>query len=204
MENLHNKNWYTLNIDISTALRDTFNPIEYYEQSEFKGKPVALWMHHDEELRKIFTDEWLLQMESLDLKIGDCIIFHRQPYYIHPEIHIDVYRTDSTPAVYALNWILEEEDDSEMVWYDIPLDTGSLNTNLIPTPYKWWPMDGNYPEIERRSIGNKMTLVNVGVPHNVIVNKKPRWCFSIRMYRYNKSISNWKEAVEYFKPFIVE
>ncbi len=204
MENLYNKNWHTLNIDVSTALRDSFNPVEYYEQSKFKGKPAALWMYHDEELRKIFTDEWLLQMESLDLKIGDCIIFHRQPYYIHPEIHIDVYRADNTPSVYALNWTLEEDDDSEMVWYDIPFDTGLLDDQSIPTPYKWWPMDGNYPEIERRSIGNKMTLVNIGVPHNVIVNKKSRWCFSIRMYRYDKSISNWQEAVEYFKPFIVE
>jgi hypothetical protein len=203
MNNLYNKNWYRLNIDASTALRDSFNPVKYYEQSEFKGKPVAFWVHHGEELQTIFSDKWLLQMESLDLKIGSCMIFHRQPYYINPEIHIDVYK-DQTPSIYALNWTLEKDDDSEMVWYDIPLDTGSPDNQSISTPYKRWPIDGNYPEIERCSIGNKVTLVNIGVPHNVIVNKKPRWCFSIRMYRYDKPISNWEEAVEYFKPFIVE
>ena len=210
MENLYNKNWHTLNIDISTALRDTFDPDAFYEQSEFKGKPAAVWEFRNEELRKIFTDEWLLHMELLDLKIASCMIFHRQPYYIHPEIHVDAYKTH-TPVVYALNWALEENDDSEMIWYDIPSDTALSDQvnpksyekwwmDLIPPPFKCWPMDGNYPELERRAISNIMTLVNVSIPHNVIVNKKPRWCFSVRMH---KPISNWREAVEYFKPFII-
>jgi hypothetical protein len=204
MENLYKQNWHVLNVDVSRALRDTFNPTEYYNNSEFKDKPVGLWAIHDTELHTIFSDEWLAYMESINLKVGSCLMFYRQPHYIYPEIHVDVYKTDHEPAIYALNWTLEEDDDSEMVWYDIPIETGSLDTHLIPTPYKWWPMSDEYPEIERRAVGNKMTIVNIGLPHNIIVRDKPRWCFSVRMYRRSKPITDWKSAVDYFKPFILE
>jgi hypothetical protein len=203
MEDLYNKQWHVLNINVKNALRSTFNPPEFFAKSEFKDGQVGLWAIHDKDLHEVlFSDEWLEYMESLDLKVGSCLVFYRAPHYIHNEIHVDVYKTDHEPAIYALNWTLEEEDDSEMVWYDIPIETGALDTELIPTPYKHWPMDGGYPEIARRSIGNKMTMVNIGLPHNVIVRDKPRWCFSVRMYRKSKPITDWKSAVDYFKPFI--
>jgi hypothetical protein len=44
-------------------------------------------------------------------------------------------------------------------------------------------------------------MVQVDIPHNVVMNKNPRWLISARTQR---RIDNWADAVEFVNPFIVE
>lgn len=201
------KPWYELDIDIKNAIRPDFDFKKMYEESEFSTSPIGIWFMHHEELGDIFTPEWLAYMDSLGLAPGTCMMFYRKPHYLYPAVHVDIHKATSQPAAFALNWVLDPDDDSEMIWYDWPEEETEYDITPAGTPYLSWPNEKfeGKPYVSR-TIGNKMTLVKTGQPHNVIVRDKERWVISIRfpINKDNNAISDWKSAVEYFKPFIKE
>jgi hypothetical protein len=202
------KHWYRLNLNVANAIRQDVNLNELFNNSRFKHEMVGFWSFHGADLDNILTTNWLAYMKSLNLEIESCLIFYRKPDYTHFEIHTDVSKIDFNPSIYALNWTLDPKDDSEMVWYNIPLESGELNIEFPITPYKTWDFEKfKNMEVERKIIGNNMMLVDVATPHNIITYKKERWAFSVRLKRQvNKinPITNWNDTVEYFKQFIVE
>lgn len=198
------KPWYTLDIDVSKAINPEFNKTEWLAQSEFANSPIGIWHIPQSDLLKIFTQEWLRYMKELNLDPGSCLMFYREPNYLHPSVHIDMHGASGTPMIYALNWVIGD-DDSEMVWYNLPEDLGSDMITPANTPYISWPADKFSKELcVKRKIGNQLTLVNVSKPHNVIVGNNPRWVMSIRFPFIKENIKSWESAVEYFKPFIKE
>lgn len=198
------KPWHQLNIDISNALRKDLDLKKLYKESEFKDSPVGIWFIQNHELENFFTHEWLEYMNGIKLPVGSCMIFYRKPHYHYPEVHVDIIRATSKPAIYALNWILDPDDDSEMIWYDPVLGEQEILMTPADTPYMSWPA-ADFENINsvRHTIKNIPTLVSTGIPHNVIVNEKERWAISIRFPRA-QGPQNWEQAVEFFKPFIID
>jgi hypothetical protein len=214
MDNHKQKPWYKLNINIDNAIQPDFNFNQLWNESVFKhkseGRSGGLWCFPRNEKLKLVTAEWLSYMESLDLEVGSILLFYREPYFIQPETHVDIYNMEDGGhefGNYALNWVVDPADNSEMIWYKWPEQDGTLtrlqdSSNL---PYYHWPNSEFVDkEIARHIIGREFTLVNVGIPHNIMTKSVPRWCVSVRMWRKSKPISNWTDAVEYFKPFIKE
>jgi hypothetical protein len=198
------KPWYVLDIDISNAIRDDFNFDKLLENLEYFNSDVGMFVIPKENINTIFTDAWLDYMKQQQLNVGRCLIFYRKPFYTHPDAHIDGLK-DSPAGVYALNWIIDPEDDSEMIWYDFPTSPGVAADTPADTPYVSWPTGAfaDQTPITRR-IKNQLTLVRVGIPHNVIMGEKTRWCISVRFPMYSNDITNWEDAVNFFKPWIIE
>ena len=196
------KCWHTLNLDISTAIRPEFNFNDFLQTGENKGIPGDLWYLNQEKLTNMFNEEWLDYMENHGAKIWGAMIFYRSPHYIHPEVHIDqVSNSDSTPSA-ALNWVVADNDDSEMVWYDFPETTGKKLTTTASTPYVTWPtVEVEELEVDRHCIGNKLTLVRTDIPHNIIVRNVPRWSISLRT---EERYSTWDQIEQKFSNLFLD
>lgn len=192
-----------LDINIENALNKTWNREQFRLDSEFADSPIGLWFINQDQLPTIFSDSWLADMTQLGLDIGSCLIFYRQPHYLYPNVHVDMYKETGKPAIFALNWVIDPNDDSEMIWYDDTPPTGNSQSTPVNTTYLNWPIE-DFKNItyQSRCIGNQLTLVKVGIPHNVIVREKARWVISVRFPRSSHKIETWEDAVNYFKPFI--
>lgn len=201
----YNKSWHELNISIDDALNKDWDPEEFRLNSEFADGPLGIWFIEQSRLPMIFNTTWLDYMSGLNLDIGSCIIFYRAPHYIHPHVHVDMYKETGKPLIFGLNWVIDPEDDSEMIWYETAPPGGESQITPAITDYLNWPME-ELKDIPYQShcIGRKLTLVNVAKPHNIIVKNKARWVLSIRFPKLALPINNWNEAVDYFKPFIKE
>lgn len=192
--------WYRLNIDISNAVRADFDFDKLYAESEFAGKPIGLWAYFQDQLTEVVNDTWLSNMSEQGLVPTGIMIFYRQPYYVTPEAHIDI-RKNNAVAVYAINWVVSPNDDSEMIWFDMPASRGIEDITPASTLYKSWPM-GELTEISRCCLGEIPTLVNIGIPHNVIVRSQPRWVISVR-FQFEEHILDWEAAVNSLQNFII-
>ena len=200
MENL--KPWYTLNVGIGDAIKQDFDFKNLYNNSAFSKDQMGIWFYTYDKLRELFNTPWLKYMKSIDLEVGSCVVFYRKPNYYRDEVHTDLLSHSNLPAVYGLNWTLDPNDDSEMIWYE----------NSVPPPplmqvpendlqYIGWPLsDFIDKEIAQHTIGNQLTLVNVGIPHNVRTKNLERWCISLRLK--NKIMKDWSHTVETFSKFI--
>jgi hypothetical protein len=197
------KPWYRLNIDISNAVRADFDFNKLYSESEFADKPLGIWQFNSDTISKVFTDKWISYTKNLGLDINGAMLFYREPYFVHSEAHIDV-RRNNIPSVYAINWVIDPEDDSEMVWYNEPTTAKREAKTEAGTSYSYWRM-GEIADLEisRLCIGNRPTLVRVNIPHNIIVKSKRRWAISVR-FAIEDSVQTWNNAVEKYKGLIAK
>lgn len=199
------KNWYRLNIDVSNALKKDFNFDNLKKKHE--SNPVSLFFFPTSD--ELFNQEWLEYMKSIDLEVYTTLIFYRVSNYKHDQAHIDIDEIDNPErpyCIYGINWVLDPDDDSEMIWYD-PINTPAA-VDRMPQfsnlPNYHWPLeDVEAGENTRLTIGRQPTLVNIGVPHNVETFEKERWSISVRIKEKNQ-IKSWNDAVEYFQSFIKE
>lgn len=197
------KPWYELNIDITNAVRADFNFQDLYNKSEFANKPIGIWNFRNDQIDQLLTQEWIDYTKELDMEVKSAMLFYREPHFIYPEAHVDLFWGDPKPCVSAINWVLDPLDDSEMVWYDVPVESGIFEVTPAKTKYLYWPLSEVEDKVlDTRCIGNKPTLVRTGIAHNVIVRNRPRWVVSARLG--NTQPDTWEKTVEHFKPFIVE
>lgn len=192
--------WYRLNIDISNAIRADFDFDKLYAQSEYASKPLGIWAYSKDQITDVVNQAWLDYMSSIGLNPSEIMLFYREPHYITPDAHIDI-RKNNNLAVYAINWVLDAEDTSEMVWFKTPSDTGHADITTANTYYKSWPME-ELEELSRCCIKDIPTLVSIGIPHNIIVNDRPRWVISIR-FPIEEHIQDWHTAEDVFQNFII-
>jgi len=198
-----NEPFYLLDISLEGALNPKLDFTAM--KNEVKG-PAHIWMIYHDRLNEIFDQQWMRYMSDLGLDIGTCMIFYRDPGYQHPSVHIDIHKATSKPSHYAINWVVDPEDDSSMVWYTWPDGySGFEDVTMADTPYIGWDFDTFAgTEICRHTIGSKMTLVNTSMPHNVIMGDRPRWAFSIRFQRdaNDGAGHSWIQSVEFFKQYM--
>jgi hypothetical protein len=203
----HTKPWHVLDIDISDAIRLDLDFGQLLEKSDAVDKSIFLWNFANESLTELFDSQWLAYIKSLGFEIRNTLLFYRAPNYVHPLAHIDYVGTaNPVPAIYALNFVIDHDDDSCMVWFDRTEQSGMMTTDAdYSNPqnhYEFWPMDQLVGcEIDRRCIGRQLTLISTGTVHNIIMGKKPRWAVSMRLVR-NDQINSWADAVNCFAPWI--
>jgi hypothetical protein len=195
-----NKPWYRLNIDINNAVRTDFDFMQLRANSKFSTDPVAIWTYSKSQLTDIVNVEWLDYMKSIGLEPSSLLVFYRDPYYTASKAHVDI-RRNNIPSIYAINWVIDPEDDSEMVWFKLPEDSGHSDITTANTYYKSWPME-ELEELSRCCIKDIPTLVSIGIPHNIIVNDRPRWVISIR-FPIEDHIQDWQSVNDVFNNFII-
>ena len=198
----YNQPWQTLNIDVSNAVRNDFDFDKLFNESEFKNGQAGIWRFERKHFTKLLSQEWIDQMHALGLMVQAALVFYRKPYYFHHEAHVDVSWTGDLCSS-AINWTMDPLDDSEMIWYDVSIDTAKTEITQANTKYFYWPNSEVEGKIfASKRIGVTPTLVNVSVAHNIIVRERPRWAISVRLGQSEPK--TWKEAVDFFRPFIVE
>jgi hypothetical protein len=204
VSNLSESPWHVLNVDVSNAINKDFDFNKLINESTTHD----LWPYTGEKLQQLFAPEWLAYMADLGILPDSATIFYRSPFFVEPNAHIDLFQNPIRPAVYALNWVVNKDDDSEMVWFDNPDIPGEYimyDATEVGSRNMSWPMTyfADKP-IYRRTLGNQLTLLTTGWPHNIIVNKTPRWCISLRFSTRTFNIQSWEEAIAHFDKFIVK
>ena len=198
------KPYYKLDIRTNGAIRSDFNFDDL--TNSLSGGSIGIWMFKHTELSTIFSKTWLNYMENIGLPVGTCLLFYRTRDFIYPEVHVDIAMVDNTVSHYAINWTLDDNDDSEMVWYSYPTKKQTVVQHTpADTPYISWPLKNFLgQEICRHILGTNPTLVNTSMPHNVETKTRDRWCVSVRFQRkaFDNAGENWIKAVEFFKPWI--
>lgn len=205
------KQWYPLNIDNKNAINTMFD-FEYLKQQR-NGNPNLFWFFTNNELPRLFNNQWLDYMKSLNLEIESCLLFYRYPHNYHPTAHIDLDMDKNNGSTFfGINWVLGP-DDSKMFWYNTPnnfepivatqlVDSGP-ETESAEMKYAICPMDKlTGLEIDSVTVGTTPTLVHAGILHNVQTHNTDRWSLSLRVYRDN-NVTTWEDAVDYFKDYIV-
>ena len=196
----YKKPWHVLDIDISNAVREDFDFQNLYNNSEYNGKSAGVWNFMNHNVDQLLSQKWIDSMHSIGLPVKSAMVFFREPYYIHPGAHVDVF-WDGRIVIGALNWVLDPMDDSEMIWYDMPLDSGQSLLTPAQTKYLNWDLDSVENHVlDRRCIATQPTLVNVGIPHNIIVKSRGRWAISVRLA--SGTVDSWQGMVDFFSPFI--
>jgi len=192
--------WHELTIDISNAVRRDFDFDNFFNSSKYANGPAGVWNFRDYEIDKLFNAEWINAMHLQKIMIQTAMVFYRKPYYIHPEAHID-NRHNGTTCISAINWTFDPDDDSEMVWYNVPESVPQCNVTPADTKYQSWPMeDIKSHQFASTTIGTTPTLVRTGIPHNVETRSRSRWCVSVRYV--DQHLADWKSTVDFFKPWI--
>jgi len=176
--------WYNIKIDTSNPFNANW---------KFPDVPVTgngIWCIPAQE---VFSQEWLSYVSSLGLDLVQTMIFYRGPYRSTRFAHIDLYYGDTnTVNNFAINWVIDGIG-SEMVWYKMPLKKSKVQWANADIPYINWDRR-ELEMIDRCAIKDKMTLVNVGIPHSVNMAEQGRWCISVRTGEENNF--PWDQIVE--------
>lgn len=170
---MNDKCYFELDIDVSDALKSDWKT--YCTTFDITGK-YGIWQPSSEQ---IFKKSWLDYMRSIGLPIYNAMIFYRGPYAHTADAHIDISDIPFRIHNFGINWCVGGKN-SEMVWYELPENPEEkIAYTRANTPYVAWPKK-TLKEIERYHIGEKVTLVKTGLPHAIVMDQEPRWCFSAR------------------------
>ena len=187
-----------LNVDTSNALNPDFDAEKFRSESTQADNPAAIWSRRGDEMFQFLNKDWLEHLKSIGIAVSSFLMFYRNAHYVHPEVHVDTFWHNKLPNVYGINWVFSPNDDSFMTWYDLPFETGIQDVTITNTTYRYWHLDDvKDKEIARYTIGNKLTLVRTGIPHNIIVNKQPRWLISLR-FKTTLETTDWNSTVDYY------
>lgn len=204
------KNWYELSIDVSHALKDVQKIFALADTDFFKKLNGAMWTFEHDEVREYFTDEWIDYMQSIGLELDIAFAFCRKANNQSPA-HIDCLSNTKDIYSIAINWVLNDNDESYQVWY-------SSSEAEEPPMWTTGHYKGHYQinyqninkltEIDRCYIRQTPVMVRTNIPHN-IVHTTTRWSISVRFKvpsyipKDGKDIT-WEEQVAIMKPFIVD
>ena len=199
------KHYYRTSIDASNALRSDFDQQAFLNSTDKAHDPVSIWAFRGSDVFDVFNKEWIRHVEqNIGMEVSFALLFYRVPYNEFEEVHVDLDPDrGNIQSTYSLNFVNDDLDDSSMLWYDIPIETGEFKYTPAMTPYVSWPTEEvRHLECDRYTIGKQLTLVNVGQPHNVITGSRTRWCYCLRFKDPN--IFSWEQAVKHFSNLIIE
>ena len=204
------KNWYKLNIDISSAIRPdfSFTDLVNLHAGSQNTNTALVWTWEGDSLHKVLTLQWLEYMSLIGLEVQLLEVFYRKPHLKETFAHVDISTESGEKLIIAVNWVVGE-DNSQMTWFNIKnskevlhkLTPASVRANY--TLHQFADLD----EIERHQIGYTPTLVRVDIPHCVhLTGDTDRFAVSLRVNVrkiFGDKDPKWNEIVEYFKKYIV-
>ena len=177
------KTWYPLTFNLDDIMRkDWVFPKPY---SRFMSTYVV---NADD----IFIPEWLSELRSRGFVISVTRLFHRGRNHNEDVAHVDHFIIKHNRllsyAKFGINFVIGGSD-SEMVWYELP-EHLRPPTDLVITEEQYdywvprncveWKMEDLGPIVDRCKVGKQGVLVNVSVPHRIVMGTEPRWCISLR------------------------
>ena len=139
--------------------------------------------------------DFLSFIKELKLNFLLAELFYTKPFSV-TGIHVDVQGGDYTKLNYVYGGT-----NSKMHWYKLKETT---NKSATKTPIDTYSILFNRFEvdpIESQSI-KFPSLVQAGIPHNVINLSEPRYCLSVVLTKIDNSRITMKEGIEIFKPYI--
>ena len=135
--------------------------------------------------------------DRLNLSITLVEVFYSKPF-LRSGIHIDSVGSD----INKLNWIFSGEG-CEMNWYSIKNQesTKEIKNTVIGTEYLLF--EPNEVNLELSKVLSPLSLVHVGVPHNVTNSYHHRWCVSV-VYKAKDTNCrpSMQQSLEIFKDFL--
>ena len=196
------KHFYRLNIDTNcfTKQFNLDNFIKKIRTPKFNVPTV-----HNFPLEKdngVISNDWLDYMHDIQLPPKNLIMFYRQENYQHFGAHIDLDNTTGkNDRIFALNWTIDPNDQSEMAWYELPYDwEDKVVYTEIGSAYAEWPINDLKETGNRCTIADHPTLVRTDLPHTVFMKNNYRLSLS---FRFDLKFDNWNDVVEYFKPYFI-
>jgi len=177
-------NFYFLNLDI---------PL-FKEGITINDLPKTYLTVLDKE--KIINEKIFDFFNSLNLKIKFVESFFKTPT-APQNIHIDAVGGDYT----KLNWVFGG-GESQMTWYK-PKTNLTKEVSISPTGTRFLRFaESEVEETDRTSIMYP-TLIQVGVPHDVINVTENRHCISFLFQNQDNKALTMQESVEIFKDYII-
>ena len=175
--------WYNLKIDITNCF------LEGFKLPEHNG----VWGLWPMDAKDIFASQWLEYMESIGFSVNSATVFYKGPYTQEPRAHIDIRKVEPLSLVtFGINWCYGGKN-SEMVWYETPIEPTSVAYSGANTPYLSWDIN-DLKEIERTHIGNEVTIVRTNIPHGIKMDADPRWAISARFFKLKGA--EWETIIE--------
>lgn len=174
--------WYTLDIDVSSALLDSWRwPV-------LAANSVGVYNKHP---ASVFTRKWLSTMSSIGLPVSDLMLFDKPAGYVNDRAHVDTVARDMAELqVFAVNWVIGGTG-STMSWYSASNTQPHVAYTSTGIPYASWPLS-ELIEIERTNISLAPTLVRTDIPHAITVSNESRKCISVR---FNTPATDWNSVV---------
>lgn len=180
------KNFCFLNLNIS-LLKDE-------KSIDDISKSHIFTLNREEFLNK----ELLSFFDSLNLKITFAETFFKSAGH-RGHVHVDSLGGDYI----KLNWIYGS-GESQMCWYEI-IDKKDKSVNITSTNTQsiHYTLD-EVKEIERTKIYNP-TIVQVGIPHNIIDVTEDRLCISlIPKHKFTNKRVTMAESLLIFKDYLID
>ena len=196
-----------LNIPVSSALRMDLDA--RVASSEFAQSPFAVFNFANEQVHELLHTQWVTDFETLGFGIKNVLVTYRAPGFVDPNVHIDMLGSaNPQPAIFALNWVPDSQDDGDMIWYNLPTRQGNAYTDSafgLPNSHATnWCLDQfDGTDLSRFCVRDRLCLIRVDLPHTVIMGVRPRWSISVRLQRPWSAVSNWQAALDLFREWVV-
>jgi len=134
---------------------------------------------------------------SLDLKICSTHLFYTSPQ-VFSGIHIDAYGGDYTKINYVYGG-----KNSKMIWYKTKNNIKkSINTTCIGAPYIKYTIS-EVKIIEAHPI-NFPSIVQAGIPHNIVNPTEPRYCISMILLNTIGERLSMEDSIKIFSKYIID
>jgi len=163
-------NWYNINVDVSEAIKTG------WKFPEIKNKTDQVWRFHSSD---ILDPDWVSRTQKLlGFEWDVVMVFWKTKWWAPKLAHIDMYDAGGA-AQFGLNFIIGGAG-SEMRWYQPPAEIVESPRTPAGTRHCLLPIK-DLTQIDCYPVGNdKLTLVRVGIPHEIFTGAQDRWCISLR------------------------
>ena len=157
-----------------------------------EGKDLGIW---NIPAVGMFRPEWITDMHRMGIYVAESLVFYRAPGFNTGNAHIDIHQNHPRQiSTFGLNFVLKGAG-SEMTWFDTPT-TKPQPSGGGKITYLSWP-ESELKELDRGHLDEQMSLVRIGVPHNVIMKDEERWCISVRSGTTERMY--WKDIVKFMR-----
>lgn len=196
------KNFYRLNLD-TNCFKDSLDFDSFLHKIKTREfVEPTLYPYNLKKENDLISKDWLEYMKDIGLEPRSLIFFYREENYQHWGAHIDLNdSTGENDRVYAVNWTIDPEDQSEMTWYNLPENwREQVEYSMIGSAYAEWPIETLTEVGERCTIGTTPTLVRTDIPHTVFMKDNFRLCLS---FRFDLKFHDWNAVTNYFNPYFL-
>ena len=214
-------NWLELDISVDGAL--TLDPKSFLDFPYNPYNQLYIPQHGgvwQVPANEIFNQSWLADVEAkLDIKVDAALVFYREGGYQHAGAHIDVepLHGETLPVAASFNWVLEQDDTSQMTWYEPWWDAEDIDQIKAAAQGKYVHPQVDSPSDEEHKAmlyqetpvellkendchnlsHKKLTMVRTNVPHNVRMGPNTRWCVTLR--NWGALPWRWSECVRRYE-----